>query len=244
MALTAKALAQAQAGESGALVRQNELRGLATCVEALYVDPHLPQDPNFYENRVVYASLRKAKAIFDAAAKDAAPVPDDPTAQACRQATQELEALLKAGKQREALHLLYKLTGTLKAYFLEFHRHASPEVQGFAGRLHPMLLKHAQPKMRTFGKVLGILIARGKQAPQAAPAAAGPLHPAFRRTMAALEQGQQATAARELALALAARPELVKQKAHAREQTVLNLCREIKGKLDNVDLERFKRGAA
>lgn len=241
VALAAKALSQTKDGSPQA--GKTALDSLAACVEALYVDPRLPQDPNFYENRVAQSALSRAKAIFiaAAAAAPARPAPsNDPTALACRQATQKLEGLLKAGNQREALHLLYKLTGTLKAYFIEFEQHASPQVQAFAKRLHPMLLNHSEAKMRTFGKVLGILLARGKQAAMAAPPA-GPLNPAFDRAMAALNQGLQARAARELALALAAKPELLKERAHAGDESLLNLCREIKQKLEGVEMERFQR---
>jgi tetratricopeptide (TPR) repeat protein len=246
VALAAKALAQTK--ENHPQARKTNLESLVTCVEAIYVDPGLPQDPNFYENRVVQAAFSQAKGIFNMAAAGApapAPVADNPTDLACRQATGKLEALLKAGNQREALHMLYKLTGTLKAYFLEFQKHASPQVQDFAQRLHPMLLKHKEAKMRTFGKVIGILLARGKAAAQTAaqagPPVSGPLNQAFSRAMSALNQAQQAKAARELALVFAAKPDLLKERAHTADETLINLCREIKKKLDNVELERFAR---
>ena len=242
VALAAKGLAQTQ--EADPQARKTNLESLVTCVEAIYVDPNLPDDPNFYENRVVQAALSQVKGIFTMAAAGApAPPPaaGDPKAHACRQATQKLEDFIKAGNQREALHLLYKLTGTLKEYFLEFEQHASPQVQKFAQRLHPMLLKHHDAKMRTFGKVIGILLARGKQAMPSGPAVTGPLDPAFSRAMNALNHAQQAKAARELALVFAAKPDLLKQRAHTADQTLVNLSREIKTKLDNVDLKRFER---
>lgn len=242
VALAAKALAQTK--ESDPKARKTNLDSLITCVEAIYVDPTLPKDPNFYENRVVQAALSQAKGIFKMASASAPAPPasaDTPTAQACRQATQKLEALLKKGDQREALHMLFKLTGTLKEYFLAFHEHASPQVQVFAKRLHPMLQKHDQAKMRTFGKVIGILLARGEAAAPAQPAVSGPLNPAFSRVMDALNQAQQAKAARELTLIFAAKPDLLKERAHTADDTLINLCREIKKKLDNVEMERFQR---
>jgi tetratricopeptide (TPR) repeat protein len=242
VALAAKGLAQTQ--EADPQARKTNLESLVTCVEAIYVDPNLPKDPNFYENRVVQSALSQAKGIFNlaaAGAPTASAPPDSPKALACRQATQKLEKLIKAGNQREALHLLYKLTGTLKEYFLEFEQHASPAVQKFAQRLHPMLLKHADAKMRTFGKVIGILLAKSKQAIPAAPGVSGPLDPAFSRAMKALNQAQQAKAARELALVLAAKPDLLKNRAHTADETLINLSAEIKKKLDNVDMQRFER---
>jgi tetratricopeptide (TPR) repeat protein len=242
VALAAKGLAQTQ--EADPQARKTNLESLVTCVEAIYVDPHLPDDPNFYENRVVQAALSQAKGIFSMAAAGAPAAPasaDNPKAQSCRQATGKLEKFIKAGNQREALHMLYKLTGTLKEYFLEFEQHASPEVQKFAQRLHPMLLKHADAKMRTFGKVIGILLARGKKAMPSGPAVSGPLDQAFSRAMNALNQAQQAKAARELALVFAAKPDLLKQRAHTADETLVNLSAEIKKKLDNVDLQRFER---
>lgn len=242
VAQAAKALAQTNASDPQA--RKTNMESLSTCVEAIYVDPNLPRDPNFYENRVVQAGLSQAKGIFTmavAAAPGAPPPADTPKALACRQATQKLEALLKAGNQREALHTLYKLTGTLKEYFLEFQQHASPQVQQFAQRLHPMLLKHDQAKMRTFGKVIGILLARGKAAAPAAPPVEGPLDPSFSKVMSMLNLAKQAKAARELTLVFAAKPDLLKQRAHTADDTLINLCREIKKKLDNVEMERFQR---
>ncbi len=223
-----------------------DLEALAGVVQALYVDPRLPEDENFYRNTAVAPQLKRAQAIFAAAAKAQAPAPrpapaGGPVDAACQQATRQLDALLAAGKEREALKLLYKLARSLKPYFLKFERHASEAVKRFAERLVPRLARHPDPKMQVFGKVLAVLVAR---AGQAAPAPDAELDPAFAPVNAALEQGDQALAARELARVLASQPRLVGAGAHAADATILNLCREISRKLAGAEVARFFSRAA
>jgi tetratricopeptide (TPR) repeat protein len=244
LAVALRTKAVVRLGEGTPEAAKLELEALATAVEALYRDPRLPEDENFYQNTVMLPTLKKAQALFAAAARAQASAvqpetdPDDPVAAACRQASRKVEALLKAGKEREALRMLYSLTGSLKQFFLEFDKHASDEVKRFAERLQPLLLKHRDPKMRTFGKVLSILVAKAKQA-QARRAAS--VHPAFRRVLGFLEQGHQAKAAREMARVLATAPSLIKDQAHASDPNLVALCREIRDKLAEVELDKFKR---
>ncbi|MFZ5586177.1 MAG: hypothetical protein ACOZHQ_09630 [Thermodesulfobacteriota bacterium] len=209
-----------------------EASAAATAVQALYVDPYLPGDPNFYANRVVEPLLKRAAGLLTLAAL-ASPAAADPTAQACREACRRLEAMLAQGQEREALAHLLELTGSLKPFFLQFDRHASQPVAAFARRLHPILAKHPQPRMQVFGKVIGVLIARsqgnGGQAPEHLGAA-----------MEALEAGQQAEAAKSLTAALFTHPELARDPAAWRDENLGNLAREINAKLKQVDLTRFQ----
>lgn len=225
-----------------------DIMALAGAVQALYVDPRLPEDENFYQNTAVAPQLKKAQAIFKAAAAAQPPAQAPPPAPAgdkvgaaCQQATCQLEDLLGGKKEREALQLLYKLARTLKPYFLQFERHAGQEVKHFAERLVPRLARHPDPKMQVFGKVLAVLVSR---AAKAEPAPAATLDAALAPVMAALEKGDQALASRELAQALAARPSLVGSGAHAADASILNLCREISRKLEGVDITRFQSRTA
>lgn len=219
-------------------VNQPQLRGeleasaAATAVQALYVDPYLPGDPNFYANRVVEPLLKKAAGLMTMAAL-ATPGAADPTTLACREASRRLEQMLGQGQEREALGHLLELTSGLKPFFLQFDRHASQPVAAFARRLHPVLAKHPQPRMQAFGKVLGVLIARsGSNGNNVASHLAAALE--------ALETGQQAEAAKNLTAALFAHPELARDPAAWRDENLGNLAREINAKLKQVDLTHFQ----
>lgn len=214
-----------------------EADAAATAVEALYVDPYLPGDPNFYANRVVEPLLKKVAGLMTMAALVLPNGrPADPTAVACREACHRLEQFLEQGQDREALAHLLELTGTLKPFFLQFDRHASKPVAAFARRLHPILAKHPQPRMQAFGKVIGVLIARS------ANGGTAPAH--LEAAMEALETGFQAEAAKYLTAALFAHPELTRDPAAWRDENLGNLAREINSKLKQVDLTRFQSSQA
>lgn len=210
-----------------------EASAAATTVQALYVDPYLPGDPNFYANRVVEPLLKKIAALMTMAALVMPSANVDPTAQACRDACRRLEEMLARGDERAALGHLLELTSSLRPFFLQFDRHASKPVANFARRLHPVLARHPQPRMQVFAKVLGVLIARSQNNGGGAPE-----HLAA--AMAALEVGQQAEAAKSLTAALFIHPELARDPAAWRDENLGNLAREINAKLKQVDLTRFQ----
>ncbi len=237
IARQSRALALEQQGDprAGALTAQ----AVATAVEALYVDPLLPQDENFYANTVMAAGLGRMvelvrQALESATCRlDPSPGDADPV---CWQAREELERMLGAGKDRQALQYMFVLAQKLPRFFLEFHKHGSEKILGFAQRLHPLLAHHDSPKMRTFGKVLAVLVSKGRQAHYQGDYK---LDPRLVPVMKALERADQAGAARQLALALMSQSELAGQSGVCADQTLLNLCREIDSKLGGIEFERF-----
>lgn len=205
-------------------------------VRAVYVDPTLPREDNFYRNPVVAEVLADLRQCFVKAA-ERAEVLDNESDPACLEAAERLEDLTRARNDRDTLQFLFSLAQTTRGYFLSFDRYADEAVLSFAKRLHPLLAKHPSPKMQTFGKVLAVLVHKGAEA-AAARAAEG--HPALDGAMSRLLQADQAGAAEVLGRALASRPELVDSRALAGNRSLLNLCREVSGKLAEVDLGRFR----
>ena len=218
--------------------RALERRALAIAVEALYVDPLLPKDKNFYANRVIAPILERANRIFLAMAAHGEKSGVD---RQCSLACNKLEEFLDKGDKRSALQYMYNLTGTLRPFFLEFDRHASEKVMNFADGLRPILAKNPKPNMQVFGKVLTVLVNRGKSAQKTLGAER---HPALTRVFEALNRADQAGASRELALALSSQPDLMKEQAIAGDETLANLSREITKKLGGIKFELFKSGAA
>ena len=211
-----------------------ERQAIGIAVEALYVDPLLPKDQNFYANRVISPILERAYKLFRALA---ARGEQSPLERECSLATRKLEEFLERGDKKSALQYMYGLTATLRPFFLEFDRHASDKVMNFAQSLLPVLAKNPKPNMQVFGKVLDVLVKRGRSAPKARNAET---LPDLTRVFGALNRADQAAASRELALALASRPELVKDKALSSDDTLSNLSREIVKKLGGIDFESFK----
>jgi hypothetical protein len=153
----------------------------------------------------------------------------------CTAACQKLEGLLGARNDRDALQFMFGLASKLPRFFTEFDKHASKSVMDFARRLVPLLAGHAAPKMRTFGKILGVLMARGQKA------GGGPgLDKRLKPVMDCLERADQAGAARELVRALAAHPRLIRDNALGADSSLTNLCRETARKMAGVDFRRFQ----
>lgn len=221
-----------------------EIKAVGRAVEAIYVDPNLPKDANFYQNTVIAPQLKRISDILREAANVSAPglpqIPEDqmtPTDRACRQAVLKLEALLKQGKDRDALQLMFNLAQKLRPFFMEFQKHASQPVADFAARLHPVLLKNDKPKMVIFGKILGVLVA---QMEKARPKTELPQQ--LQLTLMSLNRGDQASSAMELAKAFYSQPALASDQGYAADETMVNLCREVLGKLSNIDFAKFKAG--
>lgn len=237
VAMQSKALEMAAVDSARSL--EVEIEAVGRAVEAIYIDPNLPADENFYQNTVIAPRLARIIDIFgqSPAVSDQSTGPADA---ACRAATLRLEGLLRQGQDRQALQLLFSLAQKLRPYFLEFDRHASRPVADFAARLHPLLVGHDQPKMRVFGKILGVLVSRGALAPTRGSA---PPPPELTTTQQALERADQPGAAKEMAKAFYRRPELAGHPGLTAEPTLSNLCREIAGKLAKIDCARFVRKA-
>ncbi len=219
-----------------------EIKAVGRAVEAIYVDPNLPRDANFYQNTIIAPQLLKIRNILQEAStvsSGAMPaVPDDqlsPTDRACRQASHKLEALLKQGKDREALHLMFSLAQKLRPFFMEFQKHASEPVAKFAARLHPVLLKHDKPKMVIFGKILGVLVSQMEKAKPKQD-----LPQPLQAVLMALNRADQAASAHELAKAFYAQPDLANYPGYEADETMVNLSRELLHKLGNIDFNRFK----
>lgn len=232
VALASKLAAEADPRSPEGRVLQRE--AMAIAAEAIYVDPSLSNDENFYANTVMAPLLRQTRELLSAVVGRAGG--EDPLDRKCRLASRKLEGLLDQGKDMEALRFMFSLTRSLKEFFLHFDRHATPRVLDFARRLLPLLAKHPKPQMRTFGKVLGILVQRGESA-VARPVPK--LNPALQPVMDALHRMDQAGAARELVRALVGQPTLLRDASLTADATLVNLCREIVGKMESIDLERF-----
>ncbi len=213
-------------------------KALATAVTALYVDPKLTREDNFYANTAMAPLLRQACGLF-AGAVAAAADPAGSTAGACRQAREKLEDLLARGQEKQALSLLFSLAGKLKPFFLEFDKHASEPIREFAQRLLPLLSGHAKPKMRVFGRILKVLVDRSRQAGRADAGSDPRLQAVYRR----LERAEQALAAGEMAHALASGGPDLGRVIFSGDKTLQNLCREMSAKLAGVDLSRFPEDA-
>ncbi len=202
----------------------------ATAVEAIYVDPYLPQDRNFYANRVIRSALERATHLVSSACAAAAgPSLED---QACQATTLELETLLAQGKEKEALNLMLNLAQSQRSFFLCFDRHASQPVADFVNRVHPRLAGHPQPRLQALGRILAVLA--NKHQPDL-PA----MDPRLAAVMAALENADQALAAKSLTEALLADPGLANDARAWDDATLANLAREVKAKLSGVDFARF-----
>ena len=98
--------------------------------------------------------------------------------------------------------------------------------------------------MRTFGKVLAVLVERGKKSQAQAGDSEMTGHPLLDKVMHFMLQGQQDLAARALTQAFFMQPELLKDQRCAAHETIANLCREINHKLGGVDFTRFKAAIA
>ena len=211
-------------------------------VQALYVDPKLPQDQNFYQNSIMAEPLKVILKLFGTAAGNSAPSreqDEDPDSAACLEARQDLEKLLQEDQHREALGYLFNLAQTTQAFFLKFDKFASRPIQEFAASLEPKLRDNPKPQMRTFGKVLAVLVERGKNAQIPDPDSEDTGHNQLDLVMSYMMRGQQDMAAMAMANALFMEPDLMRDARLTGHQTLMNLCSEINGKLGNIKLERF-----
>jgi tetratricopeptide (TPR) repeat protein len=215
---------------------QLEREAAGTVVQAIYVDPSLPLEENFYLNPVMAPPLGRLQGYFREATQGADRQSQDPSRQACLKSVEHLERLLARRQQREALQFLFELTHKLKPFFLNFDQYASRPVYQFAQSLQAVLGNHPDPKMQTFGKVLGVLVTRGQKA-LAEETSTG--QPQLDLALQALMRADQAQAARAMATAFYQSPELTGHQGLAANKTLQNLCREIQRKLAGVDLARF-----
>lgn len=206
----------------------------ATAVEAIYIDPYLPQDRNFYANRIIKSGLEQAASLVAAVVSLAGPgeTGSQGDEQACQAACLEIESHLARSDEKAALNLLLSLAREQRNFFLCFDRHASQAVADFAQRLHPRLSNHDQPRLRALGQVLGVLLAKHTQIRQGTDPRLAPV-------MVALENADQALAARALVEAILADPNLTATPLPWRDPTLVNLAREINAKLSGVDFSRF-----
>jgi tetratricopeptide (TPR) repeat protein len=237
-------LAIAQRSKSDDLLVSDQERAAAfaslaagTLNQAFYVDPNLPSHENFYENAVIFSTILKLVELFAKASALSQPA-KAAGSPVCLQARERLDGMLEQGRQRDALGLLFKLAQVNREFFINFDQYASRSIMAFAQRLEPQLRKHASPKMRTFGKILAVLLQRGEKAQQSQEEKTS--HPSLEPVMVALMQADQAAAAGSLGRALWEHPSLTQQGALAQDSTLVNLCREIKQKFSNLDLARIK----
>ncbi|MFH1033454.1 MAG: hypothetical protein V1806_03020 [Pseudomonadota bacterium] len=213
-----------------------EREAAGTVVQAIYVDPSLPSEDNFYRNPVMAPLLKRLISQFQDVGQDAQAQSLDPSQQACLKAVEHLERLLARRQQREALQFLFELTHKLRPFFLNFDQYASRPVYQFAQSLQTVLANHPDPKMQTFGKVLGVLVARGQKA-LAEETSTG--QPQLDLALQALLRAEQAQAARALAQAFCDSPDLTCHQGLADNKSLLNLCREVRRKLAGVKLGSF-----
>jgi tetratricopeptide (TPR) repeat protein len=216
---------------------QLEGQAAGTVIEAIYVDPSLPREENFYRNPVMAPLLGRLLGYFQEVVQGAAaPGQADPSQQACLKSVEHLERLLGQRQQREALQFLFELTHKLKPFFLNFDQYASRPVYQFAQSLQAVLGNHPDPKMQTFGKVLGVLVARGQKA-LAEETSTG--EPRLDLALQALLRAEQAEAARAMAQAFYQSPELTGHQGLAANKSLVNLCREVRRKLAGGNLANF-----
>ena len=220
-----------------------DFQAAGSAVQALYIDPMLPKEDNFYQNTIMAGLFKQIQDLFAAGARlaDRRRDPDsDPDAAKCMQARLDLENLLKQKKQREALGLLFQLAQTTQAFFLKFDEFASKPIQDFAALIEPKLRNNPKPQMRTFGKVLAVLVERGRKAPPADPDSGRTGHPQLDRVMEYMMRAEQDLAAMALAQAIFREPDLLKDARCSNHQTIMNLCSEVNSKLQNIQIDQFK----
>ncbi|MCB2189671.1 MAG: hypothetical protein KQJ78_24925 [Deltaproteobacteria bacterium] len=234
VASEAKALELKAADPAGAASWEQKAAG--TAVEAIYVDPALPKEENFYQTGLMAPVLKKVTTLFSAVVAQEGCTLDD-TDRECLAAREEVEALVREGNDREALQLMFGYASTLPKFFSNFDNYASEAVLEFAEKIQPALLKNAKPQMATFGKILGVLITRGRKVMSGGSASQNPMLAAVEM---ALGRADQALASRLLATILYANPQVVKDAELCTNRNLVNLCSEIQQKLSRIDPKQFK----
>lgn len=213
-----------------------EAESFASLVEALWLEPHLVKDPNFYHNTVMLPVAGRGRQAVEAAFRRVQAA-GDPAEERCRRACQQVELLLLQQRRKEALKLLFLLARKLPAFFTGFSRYASEPVYRFAHGLAGVLARKPEPEMQKMGRILGLL---QPPAPQSSRVGRDVGVPAVEPALKALSLGERRRAARELGAALYARPELAGEARLWREPALVELARELYARVSPVDVAAFQ----
>ena len=213
-----------------------ESMSFGSLMEALFMEPHLPRDENFYFNSVLVPMLKVAKKLMTAVGQMVARM-NDPTQERCQQACQYLEQMLAANRKKEALAMLFQLAGQLPAFFIQFSRYGTGQVYDFACGLRKILIKKPEPRMQKMGKVLGLL--KPPAARSGLRAGAGLDIPALQPAIKALELGERIRAAGELAQAIYLEPKLLSRREIFEDQLLRELLLQMGHRVMSIRLEKF-----
>jgi tetratricopeptide (TPR) repeat protein len=208
---------------------------LAMAVEALFDEPTLPYDDNFYKNTVLANVLERGVDIFNRLCNRGVFL-EEPTAPACRQARDQVDDLICRGQHSQAIHHMLELAMKMPEFFKNFHHHPSAQILSFAAKIQPLLVQRPEPKLRSLGKLFSILLNRGRLGNQVSLSS---LDPALEPVVMALKRDNISQAAGQLTGVLWNKPELLNDNRLARSQGIMNLCRQIDQKLGTIDLPRF-----
>ena len=239
-ALKSKSLEMLSVNEYQAARLEQESFGCA--VEGLYLEPLLPRDDNFYHNSIMAPLFKKGQKLFWLAAKrgNGSNGDQDPAAKsarlACRQARQNLEALIVQGRQGEGIRMLFSLAKKLPLFFLEFDRHSSQEVLRFTAKLEPLLMDMADPRMQKLGKICGILVQKGRAA-QTDCELSG--NQELDQVITALNRKEPQRAAGLVAEVLYRSPEVIRLTAFESARPLCYLCQELEQVMSQISLNRF-----
>jgi tetratricopeptide (TPR) repeat protein len=218
--------------------RQLESISMAMAIEALFDEPTLPYDDNFYKNKVLADVFQRGAEMFAKLCNQGTHL-EEASAPACRQARDKLEQLLCKGQHSQAIHYMLQLAMKLPDFFKDFHHHPSAQILGFAAKIHPLLIQRQEKKLRSLGKLFSILLSRGRLGNQVS---IDSLHNDLEPVAKALKRENTSQAAGLFTGILWNSPELLQDANMTRSQGIMNLCRQIDQKLGTIDISRFESG--
>ena len=209
---------------------------LRLALEALFKEPTLPYDDNFYKNKVLHPILHRAVQLFYTVCQNNDHCEED-YAQSCREARDLLDDLIGRGQNSQAIQQMLRTAVNLPQFFKHFDQHPSNQVLLFAEKIQPLLMQRPEKKLQSLGKLFSLMIKKGKSSRQVSARALDPLlEPAAR----ALLRSDTAQGAGLLAAALWQKPRLITSDQLTKSRGFINLCRQVEQKLSTIDLDRFK----
>ena len=219
------------------LLEQNKQEAVSfgLAVEALFEEPTLPYDDNFYKNKVLAPIFIKGVKLFQAACMSGNKV-EEPYAEPCRQARDNLDDLISRGKTSQAVQYMLRTASKLPQFFVHFDQHPSTQITNLAKKLEPLLMQRPEPKLQSLGKLLALLIKRGMSPKQEIGSAVDPLLEPAAKALLRSEPGQGAGL---LAAALWSKPQLIDNNDFMQIKGFMNLCRQVEQKLNTVNLGKF-----
>lgn len=207
-------------------------------VRAVYMNPSLPKQNEFYKNPAMIPIMRLLLELFGEIQARAESTSLSEADAKLVTIQERLETLILARDEKEAFKLLWQAASKLKPLFKRKDLFASPVIMNFMDIKRNALNKASKPELQRFGAMLGELMAQGQDFN-----ITGDLmdYRQFRaQALFALEKAMdQVEAAGNLARAVVVRPEAATELDLYGNQALVNLGREIATKLGNIDRERL-----